>query len=129
MTMDENKHTMDTLLKKEKNLKVQQILHGAPKKEEKPKMSNTSQEEMSDKRQNADAFMENLIYKVKPLNHSVAGVLRGCSLKSSDESQVVLETAFKFHKERLDEVKTKSILEQAIKEMTGKNLKVVVELK
>lgn len=129
MTIGSNKHTMDTLLKKEKNLKVQQILHGTPKKEGKPKVSNTSQEEMSDKRQADEAFMENLIYKVKPLNHSVAGVLRGCGIKAVDDGQVVLETSFKFHKERLEEAKTKDILEQAVKEMTGKNLRVVIELK
>lgn len=126
---ESGKHTMDTLLKKEKNLKVQQILHGTPKKEEKPKDTTVSQEEMSDKREKTAAFMENLIYKVKPLNHSVAGVLRGCGLKRLDDGQVVLETSFKFHKERLEEAKTKDILEQAVKEMTGKNLKVVIELK
>ena len=132
---DGNKHTMDTLLKKEKNLKVQQILRGTPNskgedetKETKDK-NGSVQEEMSDKRQSSEVFMENLIYKVKPLNHSVAGVLRGCGIKKIDDGQVILETSFKFHKEKLEEAKTKDILEQSVKEMTGKNLKVVIELK
>lgn len=128
MTID-TQHTMDSLLKKEKNMKVQAVLRGD--KEEKvvvKKSDDPNQEKLSEK-QVAERLMDNLIFKVKPYNHSVAGVLRGCRIMSLVDGKVVFETAYKFHKEKLDEVKTKHVLEQALKEITGKELKVMIELK
>ena len=46
--------------------------------------------------------LKQLIELVKPYNHSVAGVLRGCTLKSFDGKDLMIETGYKFHKERLD---------------------------
>lgn len=125
-------HTMESLLKKEKNLKVQSILRGdkeevVMKKDEEEKPKNL-QEELTDKT-TAEQFMENLIYKIRPLNFSVAGVLRGCSVKKLAAAEVVFITSYKFHKEKLDDTKTKEIIEQAIKEITGKSMQVMVELK
>lgn len=130
-----NKQTINSLLKKEKNLKVQAILRGQPttpdKKNSNESVSDTEQkvqqEEITNKA-DAERLMDNLIFKVKPQNHSVAGVLRGCVVKSIGNGKIVFETSFKFHKERLDEMKTKEILETALKEITGKNLTVMVEL-
>lgn len=125
-----SKPTMETLLKKEKNLKVKSILNPEPKapvakKEETP----IKQGEIS---QNADALatlLENIIYKVRSFNHSVAGVLRGCSIKSVGDGQIVFETAYKFHKEKLLEAKTFDVLSKTIKEVTGKDYQVMIELK
>ncbi len=72
---------------------------------------------------------QQLIEKIKPYNHSVAGVLRGCSLKSYDGEKLVIEAKFKFHKERLEERKTMEILEKVLKEMEGKKVNISVVLK
>lgn len=124
----DGKQTMDTLLKKEKNLKVQSILRGTKEvKPEKPK-TNEKQEHLTNQ-QNPQQFLENVIYKIKPINFSLAGILRGCSIVEITDTTVVLTTQYAFHKEKLAEPKTLTILEKAIKELTGKGLQVVVELK
>ena len=63
-----------------------------------------------------------LIDKVKTQNHSIAGVLRGVSLKSWDKNGVIIETGFKFHKEKLEDPATIVLLENAIKEISGEKL-------
>ncbi|OGH52486.1 MAG: DNA polymerase III, subunit gamma and tau [Candidatus Levybacteria bacterium RIFCSPLOWO2_12_FULL_37_7] len=70
-----------------------------------------------------------LIDKVKTHNHSLAGVLRGCSLKSFSDSELVIETSFQFHKEKLSEEKAVRVLEQVASEITGNPVKVLIELK
>ncbi len=70
-----------------------------------------------------------LIDKVKAYNHSVAGVLRGCRIKSYDGKTLLLETNFKFHKEKLSERKIQEILDKTIKEVTKRNVKIEVILK
>ncbi len=70
-----------------------------------------------------------LITEVNKHNHSVAGVLRGCSLKSYDGESLIIEANFKFHKDKLSERKTLEVLEEACKEITKKNIKVEVLLK
>lgn len=75
------------------------------------------------------ALWNNLIQKVKSYNHSVAGVLRGCVLKSYDGEKLVVETGYKFHKERLEEKKTHEILEKVVEEIVGERVKVSVVLK
>lgn len=129
MKIQSNKQTMDMLLKKEKNLKVQAILKGTDEKEEQKEIKvEVEQEELTDKAE-GERLMDNLIFKVKPQNHSVAGVLRGCVVKAMGNGKIIFETSYKFHKERLDEAKTRNIIESALKEITGKNMKVMIELK
>lgn len=74
-------------------------------------------------------FWIKFIERVRPYNHSVAGVLRGCSLKDYNGDKLVIETKFKFHKERLDERKVRDILEKASEDITGKKVNVSVILK
>lgn len=74
-------------------------------------------------------FWQELINKVKSYNHSIAGVLRGCSLKSYDNKKIVIETGYKFHKERLEEKKTREIIEKVCEEIAGKKINVSVEMK
>ncbi|MDP3726994.1 MAG: DNA polymerase III subunit gamma/tau [bacterium] len=74
-------------------------------------------------------LLKELIQRVKPYNHSVAGVLRGCVLKSYDGKNLIIETGYKFHKERLEEKKTKAILEKVCKEINGKEITISIVLK
>jgi hypothetical protein len=66
---------------------------------------------------------------MKNHNHTVAGLLRGCSIKSYSKDALIIETAYKFHKERLDEMKTKEALLNACKLLTGNAIEIRVELK
>ncbi len=70
-----------------------------------------------------------LIDKVKVYNHSIAGVLRGCRLKSYDNKEIVIETGYKFHKERLEDEKTRTIIEKVCKEISGIKIDVSVVLR
>jgi DNA polymerase III subunit gamma/tau len=75
------------------------------------------------------AFWRCIVLQMKSHNHTIAGVLRGCAIKSFDRKALVIETAYKFHKERLDELRTRSVLEQVCKELTGAPIVVSVVLK
>lgn len=70
-----------------------------------------------------------LIEKIKPYNHSVAGLLRGCSLKSFDGKKLEVEAKFKFHKEKLEEAKVHILIEKVLEEITGEKVKIAVILK
>jgi DNA polymerase-3 subunit gamma/tau len=96
-----------------------------PRVDEAPKIT---QQNMAGYNEN-DALWTALIDKVKTYNHSIAGVLRGCRIKSYDGKTLLLETNFKFHKDKLGERKTQEILEEACKEIARKNVKIEVELK
>lgn len=73
-------------------------------------------------------FWKQFIEKVKQHNHSLAGVLRGCGILRYDEKELIIETPFKFHKEKLEEKKARVILEKVCQEVIGKELKVSIVL-
>jgi len=76
-----------------------------------------------------ESFWNNLISEVKKYNHTVAGVLRGCKIKSYQDQKLVIQTAYAFHKERLDDMKNREALLQISKLLTGKDVEITVELK
>lgn len=76
-----------------------------------------------------ELFWKNIISEMKTHNHTVAGVLRGCSIKSYDKKRLVIETTFKFHKERIDDIKTRDALARVCKMLTGNDVEIAVELK
>lgn len=76
-----------------------------------------------------EALWKHIISEMKSYNHTSAGVLRSCSLKSYDAKELVIETPYKFHKERLDDMKTREQLLQVCKLLTGKDIVVHVELR
>jgi len=76
-----------------------------------------------------NSFWKELIDKVRAYNHSIAGVLRGCSIKSYDGKTLLLETNFKFHKDKLSEPRAYETLEKVAREITKKNINVEVLLK
>lgn len=77
----------------------------------------------------SDDLLEQLIEKIKPYNHSVAGVLRGCQVTSFDGEKVTIETRYKFHKERLEEDKTRKLLKRVGSELLESPIEVLVTLK
>lgn len=69
-----------------------------------------------------------IIEEVKPANHSIAGVLRSCKPKSVADGTVTLEAFYKFHQEKLSEIKTRDILAKTFKKLFGAEVKVQVVL-
>lgn len=76
-----------------------------------------------------NALWKGVIEEMKKHNHTVAGVLRSCTLKSYDKKLMIIETAYKFHKERLDDNKARLGLMSVCKMLTGNNVEIEVELK
>ncbi len=74
-------------------------------------------------------FWNTLVAEIKLSNHTLAGVLRGCTILSFDKKVLIIVTAYKFHKERLDDGKTRLLLEQVCKTLTGNPISVEVRLK
>ncbi|HSW48004.1 MAG TPA: DNA polymerase III subunit gamma/tau [Candidatus Saccharimonadales bacterium] len=76
-----------------------------------------------------DTFWKSIISEMKNYNHTVAGVLRGAKIGSFDKKTLVIETSFKFHKERLSDMKTITELSRIAKMLTGKDVTVEVQLR
>jgi arabinogalactan endo-1,4-beta-galactosidase len=50
-------------------------------------------------------------------------------VKQFDKKTLIIETAYQFHKEKLDEMKTRSLIEDVCKVLTGNPIRVEVVLK
>jgi DNA polymerase-3 subunit gamma/tau len=74
-----------------------------------------------------DKILSELIDSVKKDNFSIAGVLRGCSVKKFNKKELVLSTEFKFHKERLSDKKVLTMLEEKLQEITGEKTTIKIE--
>lgn len=73
-------------------------------------------------------FWQEIIHRMKDYNHTLAGVMRGCRIKSFDRKVLVIETKFSFHKERLGEEKTLHKIEEICSALTGNKVNVSLEL-
>jgi DNA polymerase-3 subunit gamma/tau len=123
------RETINSLSKKNQALRVKNLLTQTENKKSIQQITVHKQHDLHTTSDELTSIMDNLIYKVKPYNHSVAGILRGCKIKSITNENVVFETAYKFHKERLEDRKTCEIIEKAAKELTGKIVRISVELR
>jgi len=127
--------SLSSLRKQVGNIAKQNAVMGE-KKEEKKEPVNTSGVSILHFSANGEItkewlseFWSSLLQRLKSEHHTTAGVLRGCTLKSFDRKNLVLQTSYKFHKERLDDLKTKAIIEKTCKELLGKAVTVSIELK
>ncbi len=75
-----------------------------------------------------NVFFVNLINEVKKHNNLLAGVLRGCSANEIKNGNLEIVARSKFHKEKLEEDKAITILEDSCKEITGKKINVRILL-
>ncbi len=91
--------------------------------------SSTSNSSSGRQSANLERTWQEIIEKVNSHNRSVAGVLRGCSIGSFDGKKLTIETNYKFHKEKLEENKTKKIIEDVMLEITGINVDIFVLLR
>lgn len=56
---------------------------------------------------------------VRPLNHSVQALLRGCRPLGRNGKFLILEAFYKFHKEKLEEQKSRDVLEKVLQDVFG----------
>ncbi len=66
-----------------------------------------------------DLFWKSIISEMKSYNHTIAGVLRSCKIKDFDRKTLIIEAAYKFHKDKLGEDKTLTALENVCKSLLG----------
>lgn len=83
----------------------------------------------TDTKEWTDNLWKSIISEMKNHNHTVAGVLRGCVLKSYDKKSIVIEAPYEFHKEKLSETKNIEALESICRQLTGNPVSVSVVLK
>ncbi len=69
-----------------------------------------------------------VIAEMREHNHTIAGVLRSCTINKYDKKLLVIGTAYKFHKERLDDVKAQLALKSVCKRLTGNDVEIGIEL-
>ena len=68
------------------------------------------------------------IESMKPFNHSIAGVLRSARPKTVGNGIVTLEAFYKFHQEKLNEMKTRETMAEVLRKLFGEKVKVEVIL-
>lgn len=66
----------------------------------------------------------NVLQAIKPYNHSLEALLRSARPKGLEDGTLTLEVFYKFHKERLETVKNRHLLQKVLKELSGIPLKV-----
>jgi DNA polymerase-3 subunit gamma/tau len=137
MTNEEDGVSVSSLRKQVGTIKKLKALYGEKKKEPDVEIEiETTSVELLQTNGNGpvtkewmELFWKNLISEMKKYNHTVAGVLRGCTIKSYADHTLVIQTAYKFHKERLDDMKNREALLKISKLLTGKDVAITVELK
>lgn len=65
-----------------------------------------------------------LLEGVRPLNHSVEALLKAARPLKMDNGFLILEVFYKFHKDRLDSDKCRSIVEEAASQLLGNQIKI-----
>lgn len=128
--------TVHTLRKQVGVIKRNEAIHGVekvPPKEKRVVLPRVELMHVPAKGEMTPEWLESLWYhiieEVRTHNHTVAGVLRSCVLKQYDGTDLVIQTAYKFHKERLDDMKTRESLLHVCKILTGNEVAITVELK
>jgi DNA polymerase-3 subunit gamma/tau len=89
--------------------------------------STTTQVETANSLQSL-GFFEKLINEVKEENHQIAGVLRSCSAEDPKNGKLNIIAKYKFHKEKLEEVKTLKLLEECADKISGEKLNIQITL-
>lgn len=61
------------------------------------------------------------LVRIKKYNHSLSFILRVCELRSVDGGRVCLAFKYKFHRDRINEVSIRALIEKAFSEVYGGN--------
>lgn len=118
--------------KEEKETKIEDRSSENPQKAKPPEQLPKAQDDTHGVLFNAnskpDNFIAEFLMRIKQDNHSIAGILRGCRLVEITANQVLFETEYKFHKDKLGEARTASILDKRASELLRENVRVTVNL-
>ncbi len=68
------------------------------------------------------AKWQGIITEVKPHNHSLSGFLMGMKPKDANANSLTLTTKYSFHRDRLNDIKNKKIIEDAVEKVCGRKL-------
>ena len=119
----------ESLVKKNKAEEGLDIKEPEESVQEKQKENEKDFGELFDPNSLTENFFATLIDRVKKDNHSIAGVLRGCSLVEIGKEKVIIAAKYKFHKDKLSENKTRKILDTRASEILRNNVVVEIVLK
>ncbi len=108
---------------------TQPVASEIPLEEPKPPSPQINAREDNQQIGQIESRWEEILTAVKPYNHSVAGLLRSCKPAAYDGETLVLNVLYKFHYERLSEIKIRELLEKVVGELFGKKIKVFPKLK
>jgi len=75
------------------------------------------------------SFSDSFINEVKNHNHLIAGVLRSCEIEEEKSEILEIFAISKFHKEKLEEKKSKLILEEVANKLLQKSVKIHITLR
>lgn len=75
-----------------------------------------------------DQHWHDVIDELKQYNHSIAAVCRSARPKAIKDGIVVIEAFYKFHQEKLSEMKTREMIGVVLKKLFGEKMKVEVVL-
>ena len=69
-----------------------------------------------------------IVDEVRPFNHSLSGFLQAMKPKSATDATLTISAKYGFHTERINEMKNKKIIEDAIQKTVGRRLSLNCEL-
>jgi hypothetical protein len=76
-----------------------------------------------------DVLWKNIISEMKSHNHMIAGVLRSCSIIDFDRAKMRVQAASAFHKDKLSDAKTSTLLHEVATKLVGNPVEITIELK
>jgi hypothetical protein len=71
---------------------------------------------------------KDVIDEMKPFNHSVAGMMRSTRPKTVGSGIVTIEAFYKFHQDKLSDIKVKEAIGGVLKKLFGEKVKIEVVL-
>lgn len=65
-----------------------------------------------------------IMARVRDLNHSLEALLKACEPRGVEDGVVTLQFKYKFHKEKIEEVNNRRLVEQAMSEVLGREVRI-----
>ncbi len=93
-----------------------------------PMRSEQNDSDLFVKSSKPEVFLAAFLTTLKRDNHSIAGILRGCRLVEIRDGEVIFETKYKFHKDKLNEAKIREVLDRRASELLTEQVRVIVNL-
>lgn len=76
-----------------------------------------------------ETIWQRVMREIKPYNHSVHALLKGCQLEKCEKGMVYLAFSYKFHKERIEAEKNRHLVEEVFSKVLGENVQMICLLR